>query len=264
MTKRIVSIIATVMLVIPLQTFAWSKFSHEVIALYATQKLHPKVKKQVERLLDDDMRSQSIWLNTLRDNGWAQHTAAWHKMILDANNNPVRGANDLLTQLERCEDVLRNRQSHKREDVVTALKTYIHLVSDMHNPARVIFEDIPRSKGFKFKTTNNRNDDFAHRGTKSWNNLWDGTYSKHPGFTVEWATHDLSIFARENEVEWSKGTAAVWSEELGAEYRKLYDIFNETDVIDPRPINRMEEVYDRGKAKAALRLAAMLNDIFAK
>ena len=248
---------------LPLSGSAWNTHTHRAIAIYATENLKPKVKRQVEAILGGTMAEHAAWLNTqkkvVRGSAW------WHNIVLDEQNNPVEGKTDALEKIAEAESVLRNRRNHSADELSHALKCLIHIVSDMHNPSHVIFTDIPRSRGFKFNTTNNRKGAFAHRGVKSWRHLWNITYPRrHRGFSVEWSAYDLAVYAERDKVEWSKGTPKEWAIGQGTECRPLYDIITGEKVVTPDIINRLENIHDRGAARAALRLAALLNDIFSK
>lgn len=256
-------LLPTLLLALPLTAEAWSTQTHKVIAVYATQNLAPKAKKQVERILGGPMADHATWLNTLKNS--VKGSAAWHNIVLDENNKPARSGRDAISKIAEYEKVLRNRKHHSADEVATALKSLIHVVSDIHNPSHVLLKDVKRSFGFKFATTNNRTDAFAKRGTTTWRKFWNTTYSnRHRYFSVEWAAYDLAIYAERDKAEWSKGTPEEWAEGQGRECRPLYDIFTEDRTIGPEIINRMENIHDRGAARAALRLAALLNDIFAK
>ena len=246
---------------LPLSGYAWNEHTHRAIAIYATENLKPKVKRQVEAILGGTMAEHSAWLNTQKR--VVRGSARWHNIVLDEQNNPVGDERDGLTKIAEYERVLRNRRDHSTEEVATALKSLIHVVSDIHNPSHVVFTDIPRSRGFKFKTTNNRTGAFAHRGMKSWRHLWNITYPRrHRGFSVEWSAYDLSVYAEHDKAEWSKGTPHDWAIGQGAECRPLYDIITGEQVVTPDIINRLENIHDRCAARAALRLAALLNNIF--
>lgn len=256
-------VLSCLLLALPLTAAAWDKHMHETIACLASKNLAPKTKKQVERILGGSMADHATWLNTQKRA--IDGSEEWHNILIDESNRPVKNGEEGLSKIAEYEKVLRNRKGHPSEEVAAALKGLIHIVSDMHNPSHVLFSDIPRSTGFRFATTNNRTDAFAQRGTTTWRKFWNDNYSTNKrSFSVEWSAYDLSVFAERDKAEWSKGTPDEWAEEQGRECRPLYDIFTEESVIGPEVINSMEEVYNRGAARAALRLATLLNTIFAK
>lgn len=255
--------LSCLLLVLPLSAAAWDEHTHEVIACLATKNLTPKTRKQVERILGGAMADHATWLNTQKRA--IKGCDVWHNILLDENNHPIKSGQDGLSKIAEQEKVLRNRKSYSLMEVATALKSLIHIVSDMHCPSHVLFQDIPRSAGFKFATTNNRTDNFAQRGTISWYNFWNDKYSTNRrGFSTEWSAYDLSVYAERNKAEWAKGSPNEWAEEQGRECRPLYAIFTEGRVIGPEVTNSLEDMHNRGAARAALRLATLLNNIFAK
>ena len=247
--------------------WAWHKTGHEVIAMMATERLTPATKAQVESILGGDILSNSLWLNTLKNGETTKNTRYWHKVTLDADcRATINDENDGLVQLERNIEVLRNRESYSEERVMTALRVVIHLVPDLHCYAHIRFVDIPQSKNFTFyRAYKGKTDDLSKCPKTTWYKVWaKWFFDMHGGFSHEMFVNEIKLVQADKFGEYMVGTPREWAEEMGRECRPLFDLVKPDEIADDAILYNFEPLHERCVAKAAVRLAAVLNGIFAK
>jgi hypothetical protein len=266
--KKIVMIIFASALMIG-EAMAFNSFAHQAIAALADKYLAEGAKKEVATLLGTDMVKASTWLNTLRKKQGLEYTKEWHIVTLDANvKSTTTYENDCVVVLEKSIEVLRNRASHTPAEVQDALRTVIHLVGDMHCISHIRIEGIEATKGFNYKTWNELTAEgkgfySSKTYTSSWHKLWQNTFSnRYTLFTPQYYGDDIDIFANEKKAAYEKGTPRFWAENVGEDVVRALEVFQPEKTVPAQTNLRQEDVYNRCLAKAAYRLAALLNDIF--
>ena len=266
--KKIVIMISASILMMG-EALAFNAFGHQAIAALAEKYLTDNAKSEVKAILKTDMVKSSTWLNTLRKKQELAYTKDWHFTTLDANGKSTTTAeNDGLVQLEKAIDVLRNRTNHTDSLVQASLRTVIHLVGDLHCLSHIRIDGNDATKGFTYKTWNEltaKGKGFYSSKTynSSWYKLWEDKFaSRYTIFTPQYYGDDIDIFANEKKAEYEKGTPRFWVENVGEDVVRALETF-QPDVVVPAQMNeRQENVHTRCMAKAAYRLAALLNSIF--
>ena len=260
--KKIIAVFAFVLLVN--SVYAYVPFGHHTVAALADKYLTEKARGEVQTILKSNMIKQSNWLNSLRKKEGQEHTKDWHFFQLDVNGKSTTTAeNDGVVQLEKAIEVLRNRANQSEEAVNVALKTVIHLVADMHCLSHIYIDGIEASRGFKFKNWNEVNGKGSNMWDAQWYNLWEQSYvNRYTFFTPQYYANDIDIYARDKRVEYEKGTPRFWVENCGEDVVRALKDFN-TGAIVPITVNHTYEFnHTKCMAKAAYRLAALLNEIF--
>ncbi len=246
------------------QVFAFSKFAHQTISKLTEMNLTDKAKQEVKAILNKSVTDECVWLNDLRKDPEMAHTKSWHFFQLDANGkSTTMDENDGIVQLEKAIAVLRNRASHDKAEVQTALRTVIHLVQDMHCLSHIHIEGIEETKGFTFRIWN----ELDGKGRKEWNQkwytLWESTFSnRYTIFTPQYYAEDINIYARGKKAEYSIGTPRFWVENGGEDVVRAIKALNTGAPVPTQVVLTHEFNHTKCMAKAAYRLAALLNDIF--
>ena len=261
--KYIVCLVFTLSVV---DAWAWVKTGHEVVAILATERLAPQTKRAVEKILGGDMRSNAEWLNELKTAEATAHTKYWHTTKINKEGrSSTQSEKDGIVQLERNIEILRHRAEHNDSLVVAALRTVIHLVGDMHCVARIRFEDIPYSENFTFYRSNGKsmNKNKCHKTT--WWKLWSKWYFDiHAAFSPEMFAEEIRLCQGEKFEEYVHGTPRTWVEDMGRVARPLIEYIKPEEVLDSATSYNWELIHEQCLAKASVRLAVLLNDIFGK
>ena len=245
--------------------WAWHTRGHQVISMLATERLTPAAKQQVESILGGDITSNTLWLNSLKKVEAYKHTRFWHNVVLDETCQPAAtGDNDGLVQLERHIDILRNRDKYSEEQVLTALRVVIHLVPDLHCIAHIRFKDIPQSKNFTFyRPYKGKTDDLSKCPKMTWYKLWaKWFFDIHGGFSLDMFANEIRLVEADNFGKYMAGNPREWAVEMGREARPLFDMVQPDAIANDAILFNWEPLHERCVAKAAVRLAVVLNDIF--
>lgn len=245
--------------------WAWHTVGHDVISVLATERLTPEAKKQVEKILGGDILSNAQWLNTLKKDEATAHTKYWHNVTLDSSCRPtMKDDNDGLVQLERNIEILNNRTSHSDAEVKTALRTVIHLVQDLHCIAHIRFEDKPKQHNFSFyRPYKGRTDNIKKCPKMTWYKMWAKWYfDMHAGFSTEMFANEIRLIQGKNFEKYASGTPREWVEDMGRESRPILEVVKPDQIANDAYLLNHEVTHERCVAKAAVRLAVVLNEIF--
>ena len=266
--KKIVLLISASILFVG-DALAFNAFGHQSIAALADKYLTDNAKKEVKATLKTDMVKASTWLNTLRKKQGLTHTNGWHTTTLDANGKSTTMAeNDGIVQLEKSIAVLRDRANQSDSLVQASLRTLIHLVGDLHCISHIYIDGNDATKGFTYKTWNELTAEgkgfyCSKTYDTSWYKLWENKFAgRYTLFTPQYYGDDIDIFANEKKTEYEKGTPRFWVENVGEDVVRALETFQPGKVVPAQMNERQEPVHNRCMAKAAYRLAALLNDIF--
>lgn len=244
---------------------AFVAFGHETIAALANKHMTEKAKGEVNAILGTDMIKACSWLNTLRKKGGGmEYTKDWHFFNLDQEGKcTTMNENDGVVQLEKAVEVLRDRANQKDSLVQASLKTVIHLVGDMHCLSHVRIDAVEDSKGFRFFHWNER----EGKDRKDWNSLWynhweKGYLGRYGIFSPQYYGDDIDIYARDKKAAYEQGTPRFWVENMGEDVLRTLEVYKPEEIIPTQTIQTYEFLHTKCMAKAAYRLAALLNDIF--
>ena len=264
MKKMIKYAICLVFMLSVADAWAWVETGHEVISILATERLTPQTKRAVEKILGGDMRSNAEWLNRLKDDKATAHTKYWHTTKINKEGrSSTQSEKDGIVQLERNIEILRHRADHSDSLVVAALRTVIHLVGDLHCVARIRFEDVPYSENFTFYRSDGKSMKKEKCQKMTWYKLWSKWYFDiHAAFSPEMFAREIRMCQGDKFEEYMHGTPRTWVEEMGREARPLIEYIKPDEVLDNATSYNWELIHERCLAKASVRLAVVLNDIF--
>ncbi len=243
--------------------YSWGPIGHRVTARFAEERLTARARAAVYGLLEPETRLEdaSTWADEQRE---IRGSEQWHYVnvpISAARYDPkfCPPAGCVVSKIEEFARVLRDSKSGKSEKR-QALKFLLHLIVDLHQPLHV-GDNGDRGGNLLqvrfFNTGTNLHSVWdskimeRHTDNKQvW--LWDMTFLANPGMTLEWA----------------KGTPKDWANETLSLAKKAYCLPGTQKLM--RPGTRLGEEYYRFAfpivqqqlAKAAIRLAYMLNELF--
>ena len=248
---------------------AWNAKSSRSIAELATLHLTPEAKSQVEAILGGSLSKNTSWLARLRKEGQAQHTAQWQSVTVARNlRSMTSDENDAVVQIERATAILRDRANQSDSLVQASLRTVIHLVGDLHCISHIRIEGNDATKGFNYKSWNELTAEgkgfyCSKTYDASWYKLWESRFAgRYNFFTPQYYGDDIDIFANEKKSEYEKGAPRFWVENVGEDVVRALETFQPGAVVPVQMSERQEPVHNRCMAKAAYRLAALLNEIF--
>lgn len=233
---------------------AWGPTGHRIVAELAQRRLNSQSKIEIKKLIGNETLAMvANWPDFIRSDSKYDYTHPWHYISRPENQKWFEGHStkegNILEALCQFEDQLRNRNSTKLEKI-EALKFFVHLMGDLHQPLHVgKFEDrggnLIKLKWFD-KETN------LHA-------IWDDelidfqklSFTEYVQF-LEHASYD--------DKTWVKGDYGAWAMESYAERERVY-AYSGT-VLKYEYLFKSKELLDRRLYQAGIRLAQKLNAIF--
>ena len=246
------------------EAMAFVAFGHETIAALAEKHMTDKANSEVKAILGTTMIKSCSWLNTLRKQEGLEHSKDWHFFNLDENGkSTTMNENDGVVKIEKAIEVLKNRKNESDSLVQASLKTIIHLVGDMHCLSHVRIDGVEESKGFRFYHWNEQEGKNRRDWNSQWYSHWEKGYlGRYYIFSPQYYGDDIDIYARKYKTEYEKGTPRFWAENMGEDVVRTLEVYKPEEIVPTQTIQTYEFLHTKCMAKAAYRLAALLNEIF--
>ena len=233
---------------ITLSAGAWNKLTFATIASLASKHLSTEAARATKQVLGDDLAVQNIAEQPL------------YLLNVDENYAHIGGEKDALTVAKEC--VARLEKNKKDGEAIVLLSK---AVADMHNVANIRIKGHEFSnKDFQIRRWNNRDGRMARYKNSSWRFLWNSYYSsRHRIMTPELYAEDTDIYSGARRSDYMQGDLDSWAADMAKESRAVYSRkLVDEQVFRQEEINEFEFIHDRLMAKAAYRLAAVLNEIY--
>lgn len=250
--------LATGLLLLSINAFAWGQKGHDTTCLIAERHLTRKAKKQIDAIFEG--KSIVYWANWM-DNASHQpeyaYTKTWHYKNIDANETYETAmpneAGDVVTAISAQIAALKSGELNPEAQAI-ALRMLVHLVGDLHCPMHM---------GHKSDSGGNRwQVRFFNEGTNI-HSVWDSKIvdSAHKWTFTEWA-EQVDRADKKQIAAITSGTLDDWGKETCAVCTQVYDETPVGSMISYNEVERWTPVIEEQFLKGGLRLAAILNDIF--
>ena len=163
---------------------------------------------------------------------------------------------------EQALEIIRNRNSHSKAEVTTALRTVINLMCDMHNLSKIRIDGIKHSfRDFKYTIPGGEYGRYAKEVKKgTWSKSWNSFDGGYGFFTVKYWANDMRIFIGDKYAEFAKGTLREWISESGALAAKYLEIYKPNVVVPYMDRRWSTPVSYDMMIKASCRVATLLNE----
>ena len=248
--------VLALILTVPLSASAWGTKGHRVVASIAEDLLTPEARRELTTLLDPGttLADLSTWADEVR--AGRPNTGPWHYV------NIPRGASGYNAQrdcrrgcvVSAIAQALRLLQDPTQGKAIRqeALKWVVHLVADLHQPLHAIADDRGGNDvlvRFHGRQTN------LHR-------LWDGDLidRAYPDAAALQA-RVLAGLQGSTWRAWQTGRPQDWAEETHRVAEEAVYLFPPSREIDERYVEKALPVIHEQLAKAAVRLAWVLNRV---
>ncbi len=236
----------------------WGATGHRTVGEIATGYLKGKTKRKIAELLDgQSLALVATFGDDIKSDRKYNEFYTWHYVNMpfdvryeDSEKNPE---GDLVTGIEKCKSVLLDATSSK-EDKVFYLKLLVHLVGDLHQPMHIGRKEDKGGNALQVQWFGN--------GTNL-HSVWDSKMIEHYNMTyTELATNTNEI--SKNDVErLQQGTTADWANDTQKFTVKAYGSAAIGDNLKYAYMYHNFEVVRSQLQKGGIRLAKILNDIFA-
>ena len=241
---------------------AWNWVYDQAAWLLAYESLTPQAQGEVKKYLGENVRQQIQTFEQARKKGQLRETADWRTIQLDMDLKPiVDGNNNLIAQLESAVETLRNRASKSDEEVTFALHKIIELTIDMHNIGNVQLDECPFSKeDFEFQQSMGGYGKKEKFRARKWRHFWSYGFSVfHSSWSAEMHIRDLKVCQGRNKAQYEAGSIRDWATDMGKLVKPLYEWGAPDFKLSRQAHAENEEVFLAGVARAAYRIAALIN-----
>lgn len=242
----------------PAQASEWGRTGHFITGQIAEAYLSPEAKAAVERLLGEtSLAVATVWMDEVRSREEYRYTADWHwatvpdgQTYAETEKNPN---GDVIWAVENHIQKLKQgglSEAEERE----ALRFLIHTVGDMHQPLHV-------GTG----TDRGGNDvEVEWRGRPSnLHRVWDTNMIESWNMTSTEMTDALNFITEETRQQWLSGGVRDWAAESVSYRENVYDI-PEDARLGWEYRNRNFHIVEKRLLQAGVRMAGLLNDIYAR
>ncbi len=265
------------------QVSAWGFWAHQFITYTADKHLDKDVRTKVEGYLGSPMIEHATWMDEIRrpirrknhpDHAKAQAwrpSLRWHHMVVDekfrvSDKRSSIGSGDMLPNLEKCIENLRNHRNMTDSAVAVNLKYVIHMMEDMHCPSHIYYTEFPDC--FEPTTPKGRKRDqmrIIYEGKKtSYHAVWDGesilTLYPEFGEDYELFRKKLDKYSAKQRSKICRGTLNDWASDAGKRCRPIYDKIKPGDSIDREFLVGYRKISEGQAMRSAYRLAHILNE----
>ena len=265
------------------EAMAWGGWAHKFITYTADKYLDADVRTKVEKYLGSPMIDHSTWMDEIRrpirrknhpDHAKAQAwrpSLRWHHMVVDekfrvSDVRSSKGSGDMLPNLEKCIENLRNHRNMTDSAMAVNLKYVIHMMQDMHCPSHIYYTEFPDC--FEPIAPNDRKRDqmrIVYEGKRtSYHAVWDGEsiLILYPelGEDFELFRQKLDKYSAKQRAKICRGDLNDWASDAGKRCRPIYDKIDHNDSIDREFLAGYRKISEGQAMRCAYRLAHILNE----
>ncbi len=244
---------------------AWGRMAHRASARFAESRLSPRARASIRDLLEpgESLADASTWAD--EHGREISGSASWHYVNVSVaaehyDPRDCRSQGCVISKINEFRSVLMNPNTpHARRR--TALRFYIHLIQDLHQPMHVADRNDRGGNALQLRYGRSQNTNLHQ--------VWDSGLF-HEGF------HNETNLMRKLEdladgpgsSQWLKGRIEDWADESLAVGRGAYLVPGSQKML--RSGDTLGREYERVNlplatdrlARSGLRLAMLLNDVF--
>ena len=242
---------------------AWNWVYDQAALLLAFENMTPAAQAEMKKYLGEDVRKQIQTFEQARKKGNMAESADWRTIQLDMNLKPVvADENNAIAQLEKAVEVVKNRASKDNEEVELAIRKIIELTIEMHNVGNVYLEDFPYSKeDFEFQQSMGGYGKREKFRARKWKHFWSYGFSVfHSAWSAEMHVRDLKVCHGRYKEQYMAGSIRDWATDMGNLVKPLYEWAGPYCQLSRQAHAEHEEIFLAGVARAAFRIAALMNE----
>jgi hypothetical protein len=269
----VIAAVLVLTLFIPSTLAGWGREGHEIVASLAQTRLTENTKTGIRSLIGDaSLASIASWADEVRPD--RDETYNWHFVDIPKDASGFSDERDCFLPASRHKDsatdhhncvvdrieLIKNVLSDSnapRDDRIEALKFLVHFVGDVHQP----FHAIGEAAGGNGIVVTQFGSTECGRHPCNLHGAWDSGLIAHTAMgRDEYVAHLEKLISDEHLT--ATGSPEDWANE-SHEYAKSA-LLPDRAQIDENYYEKEIKVVDRRLALAGLRLAALLNEAFAK
>ena len=236
----------------------WGQTGHRVTGHIAQNHLTGKAKRALNDLLDGhSLAFVSTYADEIKADRAYSKFSAWHyvnyPLGMRYEDSEKSEYGDIITAIESCIEMVGNKNNN-REDRVFYLKMLIHLIGDLHQPMHASRAEDKGGNDIQVQWFGEGSN--LHR-------VWDKNLIESYGMTYTELGTELDQVSRRERKKIQEGTIYDWVNESHVLCGELYDSAKVGDKLGYQYAYRYNEMLFSQLQKGGLRLAKVLNDLFA-
>ena len=242
---------------------AWNYVYDQAALLLAFENMTPEAQSLMKKHLGEPFRQQIQTFEQARKKGELLETAEWRTITLDMDLKPVVADDkNAIAQLENAVEVVKNRASKSDAEVTFAIRKIVELTIEMHNVGNVYLEEFPYSKeDFEFQQSMGGYGAKEKFRPRKWKHFWSYGFSVfHSSWSAEMHVRDLKVCHGRYKEQYMAGTVRDWATDMGKLVKPLYDWAGPQCSLSRQAHAEEEERFYAGVARAAYRIAALMNN----
>jgi hypothetical protein len=252
--KKIILAIAFVALVFSAK--AWTALVDNASYIIARKYMTPQARAEYDRLSS---------LRKTVDYKWVADKTA--RATLNAELvSTTTCEKDIVVRLEKAVEVLRTSANHTPSEQYEAFVTVTKLIVALHTVSHIAIEGVENSKAdFSFTWTAGKEGSkkYEKRGSLTWHKLWSSNFCFwHQGWSSEYYAYDIDLrFGKQREAL-MQGSPREWAHDMGVIVKPMFEWAQPGMVLANEPRLNLEDLHLNNVAKAAYRLAHLMNSTF--
>ena len=246
------------------QVHGWEKRVYEGSMILAQRNLSEEAKVFVDRFLGKSFYEDVQFIYGLEKKNKSEYSKDIHFLYLDKELRPMaHEGDDLIKGIESAVAIVRDRNGRERQEVVSALRTIINLMCDMHTIGHIRLESYPHSmEDFKIYCYSGDTPKYNKRKHQvTWSRFWSIYDAWHNGMTGAMWADDYEMAYGEKAKAAAVGSLYDWAADCGKTASEIYK-WAKPDYEMPRiQRNDLKDLHFEMMAKLGYRLAAMLESL---
>lgn len=236
----------------------WGQNGHRTVGETAENYLKSKARNKIDNILNgQSIADASTYADEIKSDRAYDKYKPWHyanvpldQTYKEADKNPD---GDIIFGIEECIEKLKSK-SLSKEDEQFYLKMLIHLVGDMHQPLHFGLKEDKGANDFKVKWFNQPTN--LHR-------VWDSQMIDSYNMSYTELSDNLQELSKSEIKTIQSGTLMDWVEENRELTREVYKSATPDENLSYRYMYDWFGTVKTQMKKAGIRLAVILNDIYA-
>lgn len=248
-------------LIVATSCMAWGQKGHDTTCAIAQQHLTEKAKERIAQILDGkSILYWSNWFDNAVHTPEYEYAKTWHYKNIDADQTfddvPPFATGDVVSKLAELQQTLAQCEAapEKKAEEAVALKMFVHLMGDLHQPMHMGRSTDLGGNNIKVK--------YFGRDANL-HGIWDTNLveSAHAWSHTEWV-EEIDRATPEQEAAMTAGTYTDWGRETYSLAKAVYDDTPQDTRVSYDYVAKWTPVIEEQFLKGGLRLAHVLNGIF--
>lgn len=236
----------------------WGQNGHRTVGETAEHHLKSRASKKIDRILNgQSLADASTYADEIKSDRAYDEYKPWHyanipfsETYAEAEKNPK---GDIVFGIKECIRKLKSKSLSKKKEQFY-LKMLIHLIGDMHQPLHFGLKEDRGANDFKVKWFNQ---------PTNMHSVWDTKMIESYNMSYSELTKSLPEWSKAEVKTIQTGTLLDWVEENRELTRKVYKSADAGENLSYRYMYDWFGVVQTQMKKAGIRLAVILNDIYA-